>query len=374
MRKIFLLTLVFSILLLLGLFVKVPSISAASVYLSPASGAVQIGNNLSMDIRLSTEGKSVTSVSLRAAFDTNQFDESQSSYSVSGSSLSQTLFMSLNNGIFSIQQFCPIETDPSGNPIPPVPVSGDVLLGKLTLKAAAGSGSANVSFVHTGDNGTVAFESPSGEPLATTSTSGTYSLTSPSQPPPPPPPPPPSGGSTKPPTSSSSPSSPTSTGEETVNVTNTVGDTTAPTISNIKVSDITNTSIVVSWTTDEPSTSYIDFGETLNYGSGNGDANYTKDHKITIANGLKATTEYNFRVFSSDQAGNTAYGKNQTFTTKPPVSVQRTYRFIGLAMIIGGISALAVIAFFYFRKKGPHPDNLEPQEPSGPVANLNPPI
>ena len=57
---------------------------------------------------------------------------------------------------------------------------------------------------------------------------------------------------------------------------NTVGDTAVPEITNIRVSNITDTSVVVEWDTNEPATSYVVYGETSSYGKGQGDASYTK--------------------------------------------------------------------------------------------------
>lgn len=359
-------------------FIKAEETQAATVYLTPASGSTQVGSNLVVNVRMNTEGKYVSAVSLKFTFDTSKVDESQSSYTASGSTFESTLFMSLANGVFSVQQFVRADVDPSGNGIPTAPVSGDVFLGKLTILTTGTTGDFNIN-IPTGEGQTVVYDHnalPDVDPsLATIGTGGRYTLTAVPQ----------SttttssGGTTT--TTSKSGTGKTSTttndqGTQSVDVPNTAGDTTDPAISAVEFSDLADTSVTITWTTDEQSTSYVDYGETTDYGFGGGDADYTTDHRVYLK-GLKANTNYNFRVISSDRAGNTVYSKNQTFTTKPPVSVQRTYRFIGLAMIVGGIAALAIIAFYYFRKKGPHPDNLPPDSftsPSGPKVNLNPPI
>lgn len=366
----------FSFFTLLGFFVFTKTASAAEFYLSPATGSVEINKNITLDVRVNTQGVQTAIADMQLIYDPTKLEFQ--SYSNSGSPLLTAIGLSAGSGSVSITQYIP----GSGN-TPPTPTQGDILYGKVTFKALVGTGSSTVSF----GSSSVVYDFATGSPVgSTTGTSGTYTFTTPATPPPSEPPPAttppttttPSSGST----STSSPSSGSSTstnttnsdGAEMVNIPNSVGDTQAPTISKIEVSELTDTSVTIIWTTNESSTSYVDYGETTNYGLGNGDASYTKDHKVVII-GLQAATKYNFRVFSSDQAGNTAYGKNQDFTTKPSVSVQRTYRFIGLSMIIGGIAALAIIAFIYFRKKGPHPDNLElPDDPKVPLPNLNPPI
>lgn len=355
----------FIFLAVVGLFALADGATAAQFYLSPASGSVQQNNNITLDVRVSTQGVQTAVADLELNYDQSKFEFQN--YSNTGSPLITALGLSGGGGIVQVTQFIPGSGDN-----PPTPTQGDFLYGKVTFKALV-TGSTTLSF-SVGPGNSVVYDFSTGDEVTTTGQNGTYTLTAIPNPPPPPvsPNPPPSDGTgTQPPPAPEGSTSTNSEGAETVTIPNSFGDTTAPKITNIKITDITDSSIVVEWNTDEAATSYVDYGLDSNYGSGNGDASYTKDHKVTISSGLKPSTKYNFRVFSSDQAGNTAYSKNQTFTTKPPVSVQRTYRFVGLAMIIGGLGALGVLAFFYFRKKGPHPDNLTP---SGPSANLNPPI
>jgi hypothetical protein len=374
---------------LVGLFGFADEAQAARFYLSPSTGSVQINNNITLDIRLDAEGVPTAIADLKLNYDPSKLEYVTNSYTNTGSPLITAVAFSAGSGTVTVTQFIP-----GSGTTPPTPVEGDFLYGKITFKALAGSGSTPVSF-STGPGNSVMYsfydtdgkpvENPAGgDPQPTSGQGGTYSFTSPPvNPPPPPPPPPPSGtnppppppsgttGTKPPPPPVSSGTTTNSEGAETTNIPNSVSDTTGPTITDIKVTNVTENSVVIEWETNEASTSYVDLGLTTKYTFGTGDGSYTKEHKVTISS-LESSTQYNFRVYSTDQAINTSYSKNQTFTTKPPVSVQRTYRFVGLAMIIGGLSALAVIAFYYFRKKGPHPDNLG--DPQGPVANLNPPI
>lgn len=76
-----------------------------------------------------------------------------------------------------------------------------------------------------------------------------------------------------------------------------------------------STSAVITWTTDEDSTSFVEYGETINYGSTFGSWNSVKEHKVVLENLYPATT-YHFRALSSDGWGNVGYSEDKFFTTK----------------------------------------------------------
>ena len=101
------------------------------------------------------------------------------------------------------------------------------------------------------------------------------------------------------------------------------GDTTAPVISNVQAV-VTDTTATISWTTDEPATSAVDYGTDTNYGSNAGSANLVTSHSVTLTN-LVPGTDYHFLVSSTDASTNTANGVDTTFTTtsggdtSPPV-------------------------------------------------------
>jgi hypothetical protein len=95
-------------------------------------------------------------------------------------------------------------------------------------------------------------------------------------------------------------------------------DSTPPVVSNIAVSSITSSSAVISWTTDEPSSSQVQFGPTRAYGqSTTADATLVTSHSQLLT-GLSGGTLYNFRVVSLDGSGNEADSANATFTTGAP--------------------------------------------------------
>lgn len=104
------------------------------------------------------------------------------------------------------------------------------------------------------------------------------------------------------------------------NVTVTVPDTTPPVISAITSSSVTQTSATITWTTDEASDSQVEYGPTTSYGSSTTLNNTdVTTHSVNVS-GLTAGTTYNFRVKSSDPAGNQATSTNGTFTTQAPAA------------------------------------------------------
>lgn len=96
-------------------------------------------------------------------------------------------------------------------------------------------------------------------------------------------------------------------------------DVTLPVISNISISDITETSARVNWTTDEPSTSAVNYGITSGYGNTRSEADLVTAHSVLLP-GLLGGTLYHFRVESGDASGNGAASTDQTFTTAPDVT------------------------------------------------------
>ncbi len=94
-------------------------------------------------------------------------------------------------------------------------------------------------------------------------------------------------------------------------------DVTPPTISGITESSPGKTFITIEWTTDEPATSVVWYGETTDYGLTQSDNSLGTGHSITLS-GLSENTTYHYRVSSIDAAGNTApLSSDQQFTTSP---------------------------------------------------------
>jgi len=94
-------------------------------------------------------------------------------------------------------------------------------------------------------------------------------------------------------------------------------DTVTPAITNVRVSQITYSSAVISWETSEPATSQIRYG--LNTGYGNTtplDGQFLSDHSVMLEN-LYYNTTYHFTVQSRDPAGNHSASQDFTFKTVP---------------------------------------------------------
>ncbi len=91
-------------------------------------------------------------------------------------------------------------------------------------------------------------------------------------------------------------------------------------ISNVASSNITNTSAIITWTTDKPSTSQVTYGITTTYGSSTPlNSSRVISHSVTIT-GLSPGTTYNYQAISSI-TGFTARSSNYTFkTTGTPIA------------------------------------------------------
>ncbi len=110
----------------------------------------------------------------------------------------------------------------------------------------------------------------------------------------------------------------------------TTPDTVAPVISSINAGSITGNSAVITWGTNEPTDTQIQYGTTTAYGSSTARvATLVTVHSQTLT-GLQPQTLYHYRVLSRDAAGNLATSLDNTFTTAaplpPPTSTPTTVR------------------------------------------------
>ena len=75
-------------------------------------------------------------------------------------------------------------------------------------------------------------------------------------------------------------------------------DKTPPVISSVLVANITETSATITWTTDEPATSQVEYGLTTSYGMTTTlEEELVTSHSVSLS-GLDASTMYQFRVKS----------------------------------------------------------------------------
>ena len=90
-----------------------------------------------------------------------------------------------------------------------------------------------------------------------------------------------------------------------------------PVISGISVSGITTNSAVISWTTDRPATSQVNYGRTTSYGKYTmEDSALVTEHSVTLT-GLTPAAGYHYRVISREGSGFETISNDGIFTTKP---------------------------------------------------------
>jgi hypothetical protein len=90
---------------------------------------------------------------------------------------------------------------------------------------------------------------------------------------------------------------------------------TPPVISGVSASAITSNSTTITWTTDQPSDSYLNYGATSSYGQGGlYSPALTTLHSVTLS-GLAASTTYHYQVESHNAMGSVAYSTDYTLTT-----------------------------------------------------------
>ncbi|MCK5119715.1 MAG: fibronectin type III domain-containing protein, partial [Candidatus Latescibacteria bacterium] len=93
-------------------------------------------------------------------------------------------------------------------------------------------------------------------------------------------------------------------------------DTAPPQISAVSASWITSTFVLITWTTDEPGSSVVEYGATTAYGHLATGEDGVTTHSVTLA-GLSNSTTYHYRVGSADVSENPAWSEDHTFITSP---------------------------------------------------------
>jgi hypothetical protein len=111
-------------------------------------------------------------------------------------------------------------------------------------------------------------------------------------------------------------------------------DTTPPTITGVSATALTSTSATIVWTTDEASNSRVEYGTTTAYGGVASNPSIATAHSVSLT-GLSPGTTYQYRVSSSDSAGNTRISANFTFNTAAADTT---------APVISGVNATGVTA------------------------------
>lgn len=305
---------------------KVSAVSAATLSLSPASGSVQSGSTISLDIKLNTAGAQIKTGSVAISYPSDKLEAiaqpNGEYFDPAGSPYSFTLGIPAPTGAIGLTFLKNATPFPSGS---------SLQIARLTFKAKVGSGTATISFASfpTNSGGTAdnSLLDDTSTQVSLTTQSATLTLTGTSNPPPPPPSNPPSTPPSSPPPSSSTPPASSTTTSKTTSFvpspTTNSGDTTAPKISNLKVSDITINSAKITWTTDEASNSIVEYVETEQYlkdkvlSGAEQSGDMVTSHSITLPSSiLHAGYGYTFRVRSIDASGNSGLSEMTEFRTK----------------------------------------------------------
>lgn len=261
---------------ILGFFMaSVNFASAAALALSPQSGTLTTGEILSVTILLNTQGVPIDAVDIyRLNYDPLLFEVQDEDLTTAGVQIAPGSLMpnTAVNKVDAAQG--KIAFSQLVSPGTFYTNSSDAALATLRFKAKT-SGQAHVTFDFISGSTVDSNVTSSGSDVLSSVINGSYTLQAPQ-------------------------------------------DVTAPTISNVSSFGLTQTQATLRWTTDEPSTSHLDYGLTTAYGSSSVfDSTLVTSHSVSLA-GLSAGTSYNYRVRSKDASGNESVSTNQVFTTELP--------------------------------------------------------
>ena len=90
--------------------------------------------------------------------------------------------------------------------------------------------------------------------------------------------------------------------------------TTAPVISSVNSTNVTSTGATIVWTTDQFSSSRVDYGTTTGYGTMMSNSTSVLSHSLVLT-GLTCNQQYHYKVSSTDANGYTGSSGDNTFTT-----------------------------------------------------------
>lgn len=86
-------------------------------------------------------------------------------------------------------------------------------------------------------------------------------------------------------------------------------------VSNVSAKAIKMNSAQITWRTDIPANSYVEFGKTTDYGRLAGKDDSAKTHSVQLT-GLQPDTAYHFRAESKSSTGASVSSKDFSFRTK----------------------------------------------------------
>ncbi len=106
------------------------------------------------------------------------------------------------------------------------------------------------------------------------------------------------------------------------------GDVTPPIISDVSAINVTDNSVTITWATDEPADSLVEYSIDTSYSFQVSDSNLVTFHSIILTN-LSPETTYNYRVTSQDSSGNSSTDTGYSFNTEagnhPPIAADDGY-------------------------------------------------
>ena len=76
----------------------------------------------------------------------------------------------------------------------------------------------------------------------------------------------------------------------------------------------TSTTVTINWTTDETSSSNVNYGTTASYGKTFSNSSLVTSHTVQLT-GLACSTTYHYQVSSTNSTGQSSTSSDQTFLT-----------------------------------------------------------
>lgn len=255
--------------------------ASTSIHLSPATQTVTKGNTFTVVVGVTTS-VDITGVDVNIAYPSSQMAFQDVSYS--GSAFGTREAWAGGGGSIHIGRSASST------------VTGELPLAVLTFKVIAeyGTGTVSVENTSTIEN--------SGAPVSTTCGSATVDF----------------GAVPK----TSAQPSPTTTYTVLASPTKGRYDITPPVISNVQSKQTGANTVAITWTTNEPSTSQVEYGLDIHYGLNAPNSAMTTAHSVVLHSAfLQPDALFHYRVTSVDAGGNTVHSTDFVFTTK---SVQYT--------------------------------------------------
>lgn len=120
---------------------------------------------------------------------------------------------------------------------------------------------------------------------------------------------------------------------------------TAPVLSNLTVTNINSTQVMINWSTDEGANSSLNIGPSPSLGTKYTNTSFTRQHSVII--NLNPATLYYFVITSSDSLGNTGAAPMASFTTQGGSCFANSSGATYTILIAVGIFAVLAVGFLF---------------------------